>query len=388
MNDRLLLGVTGSIAAYKAPMVLRGLRARGFRVPVALTENAQRFVGRVTFESLTTDGVYDDLWARKESLNHISLLEGTGLILVVPATANIIAKAAQGTADDLLSCLLLAADPEKIMFAPAMNTGMWNNPATRENVAKLKQRGVRFVEPGSGELASGVVGKGRLAEIEEILIAAERAVRSHPALKGKRIVVTAGRTEEELDPVRVITNRSSGRMGIQIARAFTRRGADVTLVAGQLSVPLPYGVDTVQVHGAEEMLAALENRPMDVLLMAAAVGDFRPDESSNEKIKDEEVSVKLVKTADVLGSLADSGAIRIGFSVETGEDWLSTARNKMEKKRLDVVVANPARIIGEETTQAVIMFSTGKKIEIPQTTKEVLAEKLVEVTVDLLERNG
>jgi phosphopantothenoylcysteine decarboxylase/phosphopantothenate--cysteine ligase len=388
MNERVLLGVTGSIAAYKAPLVLRALRGRSFRVPVVLTEAAQRFIGRVTFESLTTEGVYDNLWARREALTHISLLEGTRLVLLAPATADIIAKATHGLADDLLSSLILAADPKLLLFAPAMNTGMWRNPATQENIATLKGRGAGFVEPGEGELACGVVGKGRLAEIEEIVLAAERLIRAHPALRGKRVVVTAGRTEEELDPVRVITNRSSGRMGVQIAQAFARVGADVTLLAGQMNVPLPCGVQIVRVRSAAQMFEQLTSLmpSTDVLLMAAAVGDYAPKESADYKLKETELTLSLIRTPDILSAFADSSTVRIGFSVETGEDWRAAAVEKLSSKRLDAIVANPAEAIGSEKTQAVIIYADGKRVEVPRTSKEELAERLVEVVADLLEK--
>lgn len=390
MNERVLLGVTGSIAAYKALLILRGLRARGFRVPVVLTEAAQRFIGRVSFESLTTEGVYDNLWARREALTHISLLEDTRLVLLAPATADIIAKAAHGLADDLLSSLLLAADPKLLMFAPAMNTGMWQNPATQDNIAILKGRGAGFIEPGEGELACGVVGKGRLAGIDEIVLAAERAVRAHPVLRGKKVVVTCGRTEEELDPVRVITNRSSGRMGTELARAFARVGADVTLVAGQVSVELPCGVETVRVRSAAQMLSQLAALmpSADILLMAAAIADYKPREPSGQKLKDGELALDIVKTPDILHEFADSPALRIGFSVETAEDWRAAALEKLALKKLDAIVVNPAEVIGSSETEAVVLYSGGGEIEVPRTGKEELAARLVEVSVELLQRKG
>lgn len=388
MNERVLLGVTGSIAAYKSCLVLRRLRERGFRVPVVLTEAAMHFIGRVTFESLTTEGVYDDLWARREALSHISLLEDTGVILVAPATADIIAKAAHGLADDLLSSLILAADPKLLLFAPAMNEGMWNNPATQENIALLKKRGAGFVEPAEGELACGVVGKGRLAEIEEIVLAAERLVRAHPVLSGRRVVITAGRTEEELDPVRVLTNRSSGRMGVELAKAFARVGADVILIAGQMSVELPFGVQIIRVRSAAGMLSELSllMPNIDVLLMAAAVADYKPQRASDAKLKDEELTLSFSKTPDILGALPESDTLRIGFSVETGQDWVNAAVEKLSSKRLDAIVANPAQVIGREDTQAVIIHARGERIEVPPTSKEDLAARLVEVAAGLLER--
>jgi phosphopantothenoylcysteine decarboxylase/phosphopantothenate--cysteine ligase len=388
MNERVLLGVTGSIAAYKACLVLRRLRERGFRVPVIMTEAAGHFIGRVTFESLSTEGVYDDLWARREALSHISLLEDTRLVLVAPATADIIAESAHGLARDLLSSLILAAEPRLLLFAPAMNEGMWNNPATQENIALLRKRGAGFVEPAEGELACGMVGKGRLAEIEEIVLAAERLVRAHPVLSGRRVVVTAGRTEEELDPVRVITNRSSGMMGVELAKAFARVGADVTLIAAQVSVELPFGITTRRARSAAEMLSELRSLmpATDVLLMAAAVADYRPGRPADAKLKDEELTLSLSKTPDILGAVADSNALCIGFSVETGEDWVNAAVGKLASKRLDAIVANPAQAIGSPDTQAVIVYADGERVEVPPTSKEALAAKLVEVAAGLLGR--
>lgn len=390
MKERLLLAVTGSIAAYKAPFILRGLSERGFNVPVIMTQAAQKFVGRVTFESLTPYGVYDDLWAPRESLSHISLLEGTKLVLVAPATANIIAKAAHGLADDLLSSLLLAADPRILLFAPAMNDGMWRNPATEENVSTLKARGVRFVEPAEGELACGTVGKGRLAGIDLILLEAERIVRVDPVLRGRRVIVTAGRTEEAVDPVRVLTNRSSGRMGTAIALAFARAGADVTLVSGEVSVPLPQGIKLVSAPSSSLMLEALASLmpSADVLVMAAAVADYAPVESSASKRKEPSLAIELKKTPDILASLAGFPAVKIGFSVETGSDWSASGRAKLESKKLDAIIANPSSVIGSEKTQATILLSSGETIEVESTDKAALAERLTELARDLLGRKN
>jgi phosphopantothenoylcysteine decarboxylase / phosphopantothenate---cysteine ligase len=390
MNERIILGVTGSIAAYKAVYLLRTLTSRGFKVPVVMTESAQRFVGRVTFEALTDGGVYDDLWGRREALNHISLLAGTSLVLVAPATANIIAKTAHGLADDLLSSLLLAASPDKIMFAPAMNSGMWLNPATAANIALLKERGVRFVEPGSGELACGVTGKGRLADPELISLAAEAHVRSHPLLAGRQVVITCGRTEEEIDPVRVITNRSSGKMGVELARSFARASAKVILVAGQVSVDLPRGIEIVRAFSAAQMLSCLaELEPStDILIAAAAIGDYSPAQSSTHKIKNDRLTLELTKTPDVLASLSSDRPVRIGFSVDTGDDQLQSARNKLKSKRLDAIVANPSSVIGEDLTQASVIFADGQVFEIPSAAKADVSFKLVEIAARLLQAKG
>ncbi|MBD3286267.1 bifunctional phosphopantothenoylcysteine decarboxylase/phosphopantothenate--cysteine ligase CoaBC [candidate division WOR-3 bacterium] len=391
MNEKIILGVTGSIACYKAPFVLRELVRRGFRVPVVMTRSATRFVGRVTFDALTDEGVYDSLWSRRETLSHVALLDGTSAILVAPATANIIAKAAAGIADDLLSSLLLAADPGSIIYAPAMNKGMWNNPATRGNVGKLRKRGSGFVEPASGELASGAIGKGRLAEIDEIALAAERAVRMDRILADKKIVITCGRTEEEIDPVRVITNRSSGLMGISLARAFSRLGADVRLIAGRVNVTLPSGVKVQSAFSASAMLDELGKQmpEADALIMAAAIADYSPLDYSEEKIKEDELTLKLKKTPDILTSLNSRRPVRIGFSVEAGEDWTRTAERKLADKSLDVIVANPARVIAAEETQAAIIFASGRRIISRAMTKDMLSRKLVEITRNLIqERNG
>jgi len=391
VNERILLGVTGSIACYKAPFILRGLNRLGFRVPVVMTRAAKRFVGSLTFQALTNEGVYDTLWAKRQALSHITLLDGTSLVLVAPATANIIAKAAAGVADDLLSSLLLASDPARILFAPAMNEGMWNNPVTQDNVDKLRKRGSGFVEPASGDLACGISGKGRLAGIEDILLGVERGVRIDPILSGKRIVITCGSTEEELDPVRVVTNRSSGLMGMNLARSFSRIGADVTLVAGSLSAPLPPGINVIRAFSSTAMLDELKKvtADADALIMAAAIADYAPIESRTEKLKDDELTLKLRKTPDILASLETPGTVRIGFSVETGKDWTATAADKLKKKKLDAVVANPAWVIAQDSTEAVIHFSSGKQLISQPISKEMLAEKLVEVTRELIkERDG
>lgn len=390
MNERVILGVTGSIAAYKAVLLLRALRERGFRVPVVLTEAAERFVGRVTFESLTGEGVYDDLWARRESLSHISLLEGTGLVLVAPASADFLAKAAHGLADDLLSAILLAASPTQVVFAPAMNQGMWLNPATQDNARTLRRRGVRFVEPAEGELACGMRGRGRLAEIEDVVLAVERMLRSHPVIVGKKIVITCGRTEEEIDPVRVLTNRSSGRMGVELARAFLVAGAEVTLVAGEVSVPLPSGCNLLWARSAAEMLSTLRALmpDADALLMAAAVGDYTPVETSDGKLKDNELRLRLVKTPDILAALKDERAVRIGFSVETASSWLEDARAKLVAKGLDAIFANPSEVIGSSETQGTVIYATGETLPMPNMSKKELAERLVLLTAELLAKRG
>lgn len=387
MNEKLILAVTGSVAAYKAPFILRLLRERGFRTPVVVTEAALKFVGRATFESLSTEGVYDDLWARRDALNHISLLEDAKLVIVTPATANTIAKTACGIADNLLSSLLLAADPRALLFAPAMNSGMWNNPATQENIQTLKSRGVSFVEPGTGELACGVRGKGRLAELDEIVLACERIVRANPQLSGKKVVVTAGRTQEQIDPVRVITNRSSGRMGREIALAFARAGARVTLVAAETCVPPPPGIETLRALSASLMLQTLKKLmpETDVLVMAAAVADYSPVELSSAKIKQEKLTLSLAKTPDILSSLNEYDAIKIGFSVETGDDWHQTAKKKLETKGLDAIVANPASVISSEETEAKIIYSSGETLDFPRASKAELAERIVSIAGEIIQ---
>ena len=344
------LGVTGDIGAYKAVEVARGLQKRGHDVVAIMTETATRFVGPVTFEAITRRRVITDQFepGANSDIEHIALASTIDLLLIAPATANIIGKFANGIADDFLSTLYIATKAP-VLVAPAMNTQMFEHEAVRRNLDTLAARGVRFVEPGEGYLACGWIGKGRLAEPDEIVAAAESVLQPVGPLKGQRILVTAGPTYEDVDPVRYIGNRSSGRMGFALAAEAARRGAEVTLVAGPTSVEPPKVHEIVRVRSAAEMHAAVTSRAerMHVVVMAAAVADYAPERRVSQKVakRDESLTLVLKKTPDILGDLGHrrmttgDGPLLVGFAAET-EDLVARATAKRERKHADLIVAN------------------------------------------------
>jgi len=343
------LGVCGGIGAYKAVEVVRGLQKRGHEVVAVMTASATKFVGPLTFEAITRRRVITDQFepGANADIEHIALASTIDLLLVAPATANVIGKFANGLADDFLSTLYTATRAP-VLLAPSMNTQMFEHEAVRKNLDTLAARGVRFVEPGEGYLACGWIGKGRLAEPEEIVAAADAMLRPDGPLKGRRILVTAGPTYEDVDPVRYIGNRSSGRMGFALAAEAVRRAARVTLVAGPTSIQPPHGVDLVRVRTAAEMHQAVLSRAesMDVVIMAAAVADYAPIDPAAQKIaKDgEALTLRLRRTPDILADLGTlragrSGPLLVGFAAET-EDVLRRAAEKRERKHVDLIVAN------------------------------------------------
>jgi phosphopantothenoylcysteine decarboxylase/phosphopantothenate--cysteine ligase len=344
------LGVTGGIGAYKAVEVVRGLQKRGHEVVAVMTHAATRFVGPITFEAITRRRVITDQFdeGMNADIEHIALASTIDLLLIAPATANIIAKLANGIADDFLSTLYTATRAP-LLVAPAMNTLMFEHEAVRRNLDTLAARGVRFVEPGEGYLACGWIGKGRLAEPDEIVAAAEAVLRPEGPLRGQRVLVTAGPTYEDVDPVRFIGNRSSGRMGYAIAAEAARRGALVTLVTGPTTIAVPAVSEVVKVRGAAEMHQAVLSRSdgQDVVVMAAAVADYAPAERAGQKVAKDADSLTLVlkKTADILGELGQRrvatshGPILVGFAAET-QDVVSRASAKRERKHTDFIVAN------------------------------------------------
>jgi phosphopantothenoylcysteine decarboxylase / phosphopantothenate---cysteine ligase len=344
------LGVTGGIGAYKAVEIARGLQKRGHDVVAVMTRSARRFVGEVTFEAITRRRVVSDQWApgANADIEHIAIASDIALLLVAPATANTIGKFAHGIADDFLSSLYLAT-AAPVMLAPAMNTNMLAHPAVQQNLAALSARGVQFVEPGEGFLACGWIGKGRLAEPEDVVEAADRLLARAKTLSGKRVLVTAGPTLEDIDPVRFVGNRSSGRMGYAIAAELARRGAEVTLVTGPTLLDAP-PVRVVGVRSAAEMHRAVtgEVARTDALVMAAAVANFTPQAMASQKIAHDggTLDVKLVPTADILADVAAwrrrearSRPLLVGFAAET-QDVVARARAKRERKGIDVIVAN------------------------------------------------
>jgi phosphopantothenoylcysteine decarboxylase/phosphopantothenate--cysteine ligase len=344
------LGVTGGIGAYKAVEVARGLQKRGHEVVAIMTAAATRFVGPVTFEAITRRRVITDQFepGANADIEHIALASSIDLLLIAPATANILGKLANGLADDFLSTLYTATRAP-VLVAPAMNSQMFAHEAVRRNLDTLAARGVRFVEPGEGYLACGWIGKGRLAEPDEIVAAAEAMLRPEGPLRGARVVVTAGPTFEDLDPVRYLGNRSSGRMGFALAGEAARRGAEVTLVAGPTTVDPPAVREIVRVRGAAEMHGAVLHHAerADVVIMAAAVADYTPERRAAQKItkRDAALTVVLKKTPDILADLgarraaSGRGPLLIGFAAET-ENVVARAAAKREAKQVDLIVAN------------------------------------------------
>jgi phosphopantothenoylcysteine decarboxylase / phosphopantothenate---cysteine ligase len=393
------LGVTGGIGAYKAVEVARGLQKRGHDVVALMTRSARRFVGPVTFEAITRRRVITDQWApgTNADIEHIALTTEIELLLIAPATANIIAKLAHGIADDFLTSFVLALR-KPILLAPAMNTNMFEHPAVQANLATLAARGVQFVDPGSGYLACGWIGKGRLAEPDEIAEAAHRMMLPVASLAGRKLLVTAGPTYENIDPVRYIGNRSSGRMGVAIAAEAARRGADVTLVLGPSSVDLPPVADVVRVRSAGDMHAAVMARAKDadVVIMAAAVADYTPAGGAEpQKIakKGDGLTITLTKTRDILADLgreraAGGGAkpLLVGFAAET-HDVMAHAREKLARKQIDLIVANDvARADAgfEVDTNAATLISHDDAIELPLQSKQEMAGRILDRVTSML----
>lgn len=404
-GKRVILGVTGSIAAYKAAEIVRAFVKEGADVRVIMTEAACRFVAPLTFEVLSGHGVLTGLWDDKAGeLMRLDSWEGgpahleargADVLLIAPATANMIAKAACGIADDLLSSLLLSAKCP-VLVAPAMNVNMLENPVVQENLARLRDRGWRVIEAEEGELACGDEGTGRLASLETVVSAVREELTPSSALAGRRVLVTAGRTEEPIDPVRYISNRSSGKMGFALARAASRRGAEVTLVAGVASVEPPSGVELVGAPTAETMAKEVKARAAQcrVLLMAAAVSDFKPADAGLSKIKKSDDSrpgsIPLAYTADVLSEIADTGPgrITVGFSLEM-EKEKERALVKLKNKKLDLVVMNnpsePGCGFGSDTNKVTLLYSNGKFEELPLLPKDVVAERILDRVEELIE---
>jgi phosphopantothenoylcysteine decarboxylase/phosphopantothenate--cysteine ligase len=400
------LGVSGGIGAYKAVEVARGLQKRGHEVAAIMTRGARRFVGEVTFEAITRRPVVTDQFARgvNAGIEHIALATDIALLLVAPATANIIGKLAHGIADDFLTSLYLATRAP-VLLAPAMNTNMLEHPAVQANLQALASRGVQFVDPGDGFLACGWIGKGRLAEPDAIVEAAEQVLRARGALGtpaagpllGRRIVVTAGPTYEDLDPVRFIGNRSSGRMGYAIAAEASRRGAHVVLVSGPTKLDAPAGVQIERVRSAHEMARAvtLHAAGADAVVMAAAVADYTPADAAHAKIPktDGPLTLTLVRTPDILAGLGRtrgtaSAPVLVGFAAETG-DPRPRARQKLAAKQVDLIVANDVSRAGAgfdvDTNAATFITADGEE-EQPMQPKRELASRILDRIEQLIAR--
>jgi phosphopantothenoylcysteine decarboxylase/phosphopantothenate--cysteine ligase len=384
------LGVTGGIGVYKAVEVARGLQKRGHDVVAVMTRSARRFVGPVTFEAITRRPVITDQFARglNADIEHIAVATDIALLLVAPATANVIGKFANGIADDFLTSLYLATRAP-VLMAPAMNTNMLEHEAVKRNLATLASRGVRFVDPGAGYLACGWIGKGRLAEPEEIVEAADLLIKPRGSLLGRLVLVTAGPTYEDIDPVRYIGNRSSGKMGYAVAAEAVKRGARVVLVSGPTSLPAPAGVELIPVRSASQMHAAVQQhaRASDIVVMAAAVADYTPERSSTGKIEKSEgpLDLRLVRTPDILaelGRMRGTGLkpVLVGFAAESG-DPVERGRAKRVRKHADFIVANDitrADAGFEADTNAVTIIGHDSEETIALTSKTEIASRILD----------
>lgn len=387
----IVLGVTGSIAAYKAAELARLLVKAGASVKVVMTEAATHFISPLTFETLTRNKVATGLFEREvlHPLHHISLAKEADLILVAPATANILAKVAQGIADDLLSSTVLATTAP-VIFAPAMHVEMYLNPATQTNLEVLKRRGYEIVNPETGELAAGDEGIGRLASLERIVKAVEDELAQRVSLEGVSVLVTAGGTQEPIDPVRFIGNRSSGKMGYALAAEARKRGAGVTLVSGPSALVAPQQIKLIQVKTAEEMRqAVLQNLAQSqIILMAAAVADFKPARFSKSKIKKEDMpnKVELQPTPDILKEIAQQKDERIvvGFALESALN-LEAARKKLLGKKLDLIVVNTTEHMGSDKNQVTLVKREGAE-ELPLMYKEEVAKVIIDRVAELIQR--
>ena len=401
---KVALGVTGGIAAYKAAEVVRLLQDRGIRVQVIMTRAAQEFVRPLTFAALSGEKVITGMFASEEqsiagnsanidsAIEHIAVAQSIDALLVAPATADVLAHFAQGIADDFLTTLYLATTAP-VVVAPAMNVNMWNHPATQANLAILRQRGVKIVEPGTGYLACGMTGSGRLAENEAIVAAVLEALGAAQDLSGETVLITAGPTREKIDPARYLTNRSSGRMGYAVAEAALRRGARVLLVSGLTSLTPPGGAEITRVESAEQMRDAVINLlpQATIIIKTAAVSDYRAKSASPQKIKRKgPFNLELEPTADILKeiSLRKQSQIVVGFAAET-ENVLENARQKLTAKQLDAIVVNDISRDGigfDSDRNEVTIITRDEVVEVPETTKWEVAQRVLDQVVRIRQR--
>lgn len=393
-GKEIVLGVTGGIAAYKAAELVRLLVKEEANVYVVMTRNAQEFMTPLTFQTLSGNPVITDLFTlvEEQKIGHIALADLAELIIILPATANIIGKIANGIADDFLSTMVMASKAS-VLFAPSMNVNMWENKALQKNIQTLVERGYHFIEPGEGELACRWYGKGRLAELNEVVERIEDLL-SQKDLKGEKILITGGPTQEPIDPVRFLTNRSSGKMGYALAKVARRRGAEVILVTGPTSLPLPRrDIEIVPVQTAEEMRRAVfaHVQGCSAVIKAAAVSDFRPKATSLQKLKKASASpyLELEKTEDILGEIGKKKGDRIlvGFAAET-EDLVTNARKKLMEKNLDLIVVNdvtkPGVGFGLDTNQVKILYPSGEVKDLPLMSKEEVSQLILDDVAKLL----
>ncbi len=390
---KIVLGVTGGIAAYKAVDLASRLVKAGAQVDVIMTEAATKFVAPLTFQTITAQPVTTEMFAllKETEIGHISLAERADLVAIVPATANTIAKLAHGLADNMLTATVLATKAP-VIIAPAMDAGMYENAITQDNLKLLCMRGMTIVGPDYGRLASGAIGWGRLAEAKELLDSIRTILGRKGDLAGRRILVTAGGTREPIDPVRFISNRSSGKMGYCLAEAAWDRGAEVALISGPSAEPKPGGVSFSPVETAQEMAEAVEENISafnpEVLIMAAAVADYRPASVAESKIKkgDEKLTLTLERTTDILSQVAPHGLLKVGFAAET-ENLVENALSKLREKGLALIVANPVpATFGAEESQATIIEKDGKVTELGLLPKAELADRILDKVLALMDK--
>jgi len=394
-TQNVLLGVTGGIAAYKSPEIIRRLQELGITVRVVMTQSAEKFIGEVTLQAISGHPVYKDIFSSDDRvMEHIDLARWADKILIAPCSADFIAKLTHGFADNLLSTLCLAAECP-IYLAPAMNQAMWHSPATQDNVEKLKSRGVEFLGPEAGSQACGEIGYGRLLEINQLV---DEFCSAGKILSGKTVLITAGPTQEALDPVRFITNHSSGKMGYALAQQAQRAGAEVTLVSGPVHLPAPYQVNVVNVISAKQMYdAVIENAEQaDIFIAAAAVADYSPIGIAEQKIKKSqtELSLELKKNPDILNEVSsmDNRPFCIGFAAET-ENLEANAKEKLARKKLDMIIAN---YVGQNKSgdykgfnsdqNKVHVFTSSDSLKLPEMKKSILAKQLVELIAQTYEK--
>jgi phosphopantothenoylcysteine decarboxylase / phosphopantothenate---cysteine ligase len=403
---KIALGVTGGVAAYKAAELVRRLQQEKLDVQVVMTRSAQEFITPLTFAALTGKKVITEMFGAdgaeaanvESAIEHIAVAQRIDLLLVAPATADILAHFAQGIARDFLSTLYLATKAP-VVVAPAMNVNMWEHPATQENLQKLRARGVHVVDPDEGYLACGMTGAGRLAATDAIVEKVRAVLGLRRDLEGQTVLITAGPTREDLDPVRFLTNRSSGKMGYALAEAATRRGAHVVLISGPTDLPIPESVDWVPVRSTEEMRGAVRERASDanVVIMAAAVGDYRPAAMQSQKLKrgDGGLTLELEPTPDILAEIGREPArqngrrVLVGFAAETGH-LAENARGKLARKGADMIVANDVTQEGagfDTDTNIVTMFlRDGRELPLPKLTKFEVANRILDQALEIQKR--
>ena len=388
MKKTIVLGVCGGIAAFKAAQLTSDLIKAGYDVEVIMTENATQFVAPLTFEALISHNVVVDTFEKVQnrSIHHISLAKKADLFILVPASANVIAKVAHGIADDMLTTTFLACSRQKVI-CPAMNTQMYENPITQRNLQLCREYGYDILEPASGHLACGDSGKGKLCDLSGIMNYVERFFHRGDQLKGRRVLITAGPTQEALDPVRYLTNHSSGKMGYALARVCRRRGAEVTLVSGKTNLEVPYGVTLVPVTSAQDMFEAVSSRAkeQDMIIKAAAVADYRPVTVAENKIKKSpgDMSIALERTTDILAWLGEhrrEGQVLCGFAMET-EHMVEHAKEKLTRKHVDMIAANNVKVAGAgfgTDTNVVTLITEDGVEELAKMSKEEVASRIVD----------